>query len=261
MRHLIFLYPIFGLLLIFSSCTYKQDQVLFEQKNSIPNRAIQKNLANITNYRIKPQDILQITNIQNSKSIIDVTAGTAIGGTGSTASSQTPETYQVEDDGTVALTGLGRIQVAGLTRVEARNRIEALYGETLIKPILEVKIINLKVSVFGEVKTPGNFPLTKDRTSLIEVIGEAGGLTDKADETQIQIIHGDQENPKTDIINLRNIKSLTDPRAILQNNDVVYVLQNKKAIRNNKIQDFSVVIQPALILFNTALIIFTLVHK
>jgi len=261
MRHLIFLYPIFGLLLIFTSCSYKQDQVLFEQKNSIPNRALQSNPANITNYRIKPQDILQITNIQNSKSIIDVTAGTAIGGAGSTASIQAPETYQVEDDGTVALTGLGRIPVAGLTRVEARNRIEELYGKDLKNPILELKIINLKVSVFGEVKTPGNFPLTKDRTRLIEVIGEAGGLTEKADETRIQIIHGDQENLKTDVIDLRNIGSLTDSRTILQNNDVVYVLQNKKAIRNNKIQDFSVVIQPALILFNTALIIFTLVHK
>jgi len=261
MRHLIFLYPIFGLLLILTSCSYKQDQVLFEQKNSIPNRTLQKNPANITNYRIKPQDILQITNIQNSKSIIDVTAGTALAGAGSSASSQVAETYRVEDDGTVALTGLGRIPVAGLTRVEARKRIEELYGKFLIDPILELKIINLKVSVFGEVKAPGNFPLTKDRTTLIEVIGEAGGLTEKADETHIRIIHGDQENQKTDIIDLRNINSLTDPRTILQNNDVVYVLQNKKAIRNTKIQDFSVVIQPALILFNTALIIFTLVHK
>ncbi len=261
MRHSIPLYLTFGLLLIFSSCSYKQDQTLFEKKNSTPDTAFQ-NPANISKYRIKPQDILQIINMQNNKSIIDLAAGTSANP--SSAGSTAGETYLVEDDGTIGLTGLGRVQVAGLTRVEARKYIEQLYIEKFLKDdaIFDVKILNLKVTFFGEVKAAGPILLTKDRTTLVEAIGEAGGLTDKADEKTIKIIRENGQNiPKTEIIDLSDIRSLTDPRTILQNGDIIYISQNKKSIRNSDIQNFSVVIQPALILFNTALIIFTLIHK
>ncbi|MDB5117917.1 MAG: polysaccharide export protein [Mucilaginibacter sp.] len=261
MRPLIPVYLIFGLLFIFTSCSYKQDQVLFEQKNSIPDSVLQKNTANISNYRIKPQDILQITNIQNSKNIIDLNPVNS-GNVANSSNSQQGETYQVEEDGTVALTGLGRVQVAGLTRVEARKYIEEQYRKGPLKdPIIDLKIVNLKVTILGEIKSQGNFLLKKDKTTLIELIGEAGGLTEKADEKNIKIIHSDQPNSKPEIIDLSNIRSLSDPRTILQNNDIIYISQNRKAIRNNNIQNFSTVIQPALILFNTALIIFTLTRN
>lgn len=264
MRHFILIYLIGGLLLILTSCSYKQDQALFEQKTPIADSTSQKSIANIRNYKIQPQDILEITNIQNNKNIIDLAAGT---NTTSTSVATSTNTLQgdnclVEDDGTIALTGLGRIQVAGLTRVQARQRIEELYSKDLKHPLLELKIINLKVTVFGEVKTPGNLPLTKDRTTLIEVIGAAGGLTEKADEKTVKIIRGsDDKKSQVDIIDMSNIRSLSDPRTILQNGDVIYVAQNRKAIRNSNIQNFSLIAQPALLIFNTVLIILTLTRK
>jgi polysaccharide export outer membrane protein len=149
----------------------------------------------------------------------------------------------------------------GLTRIEAQKKIEDLYRKTLLKdPIIELKINNLKVTIFGEAKAQGNFPLTKDRTTLIEMLGEAGGLTDRANETNIKIIRGTQKNPQVTEIDLSNIQSINDPRAILQNGDIIYIAQNKRAVRNDKIQNFSSIFQPALLLFNTALIIVTLIR-
>jgi polysaccharide export outer membrane protein len=115
--------------------------------------------------------------------------------------------------------------------------------------------------MLGEVKSQGNFPLVKDRTGLIEMIGEAGGLTDKANEKNIEIIRGSQSNPTVVKVDLSNISSLADPATILQNGDIIYVAQNKRAARADNLQNFSVLLQPALILFNTALIIFTLAHR
>jgi polysaccharide export outer membrane protein len=260
MRHLVIICLIVGFL--FTSCSYKQDQALFERKTTTSGSVPQKDFSNIGNYRIKPQDILQINNIQNNKNIIDLSAGVAVtaGGSSGAAGSAQGDNYVVEDDGTIALPGLGRIQIAGLTRVEARKHIEELYGKELKQPLLDVKLVNLKVNVTGEVRSPGNILLTKDRPTLIEILGEAGGLTEKSDEKHIKIIRTDN-NSTVDVIDLSDIKSLTDPRIILQNNDIVYVSQNRKAIRNSSIQDFSTIIQPALILFNTALIILTLVRK
>jgi polysaccharide export outer membrane protein len=261
MRHLIYIAFIFSSLLVFSSCSYKQNQVLFEQKSLAVDTTFSKNNTNISNYRIKPQDVLQLTNMQNSKYIVDIAAGTSAN-TSSASAAQQNETYQVDDDGTIPLTGIGRVKVAGLTRVEARKYIEELYGKDFLKsPLFDLKIINLKVSVFGEVKAPGNFSLTKDKTTLIEVIGEAGGLTDKADEKTVKIIHSGRQNPTTEIVDLSNIKSLTDPRIVLQNNDVIYISQNRKAIRSDNIQNFSTIIQPVLIVLSTALLIITLARR
>jgi polysaccharide export outer membrane protein len=92
------------------------------------------------------------------------------------------------------------------------------------------------------------------------MIGAAGGITDKANETQVRIIRGTQRNPQVTIIDLGNILSVNDPRAILQNGDIIYIPQNKRATRSDNLQSFSIIVQPALLLFNTALIILTLIR-
>jgi len=240
-----------------SSCSYKQNQLLFEQSNIIPDSFDQKIRANVSNYPIKPQDVLQIRNIQDSKNLVDLAAGNATA-TGQIAISQTGETYEVGDDGTIALTGMGRVKVAGLTRIEARKYIEELYNNKYLKDALfDVKLVNLKVTILGEVRAPGNYPLTQDNTKLIDILGEAGGLTEKANEQNIQIIRG----AKQITVNLREIKTLYDSKTILTNDDVIYVAQNKTAIRGQKVQNFSVIVQPVLLLVNMALIIFTLARQ
>lgn len=241
-------------LFIVTSCAYKQDQLLFQEKSAIDS-ARQKNAVTLADYKIQPQDILQVRNLQN----ISYITGDGGGGGSQGGSGGGGQTYQVEEDGTVALPVIGHVQVAGLTRMEATKVIEDLYRKTLLKdPIIEVKIVNLKVTLLGEVKSQGNLPLVKDRTTLVEMIGEAGGLTDKANERNVQIIRGDPKSPQVITVNLRNINSISNPATILQNGDIVYVAQNKRAIRTDKLTNFSTIIQPALIVLNTALIIYTL---
>jgi len=253
-------YFILLLILICSSCAYKQDQILFEQKNPAPDSILQKNIANIRNYRIKPQDILQIRNLQNIKSIVDLDPKTSSSSIQSVASTQS-ETFQVDDDGTVALTGLGHVPVAGLTRQEATKLIEDMYRNKFLKDdavLIELKIANLKVTVLGEIKGQGNYPLIKDKTTLIEFIGEAGGLTDKADEKDIKIFRGQSLKPIQ--VDLSDSRSIANP-VILQSGDVVYIAENKRAIRADKNQNLSTVLQPGLLVFSTILLIFSLVRR
>lgn len=124
-----------------------------------------------------------------------------------------------------------------------------------------MKITNLKVTLLGEFKAQGNFPLVKDKTTLVEMIGEVGGLSDRANATNVKIIRGDQRNPQVTYINLRDIQSINDPRAILQNGDIIYASQNKRSIRNENLQNISTLTQPILLLLNTALIILSFSHR
>ena len=250
-------YIISGLIALFSSCSYKQNQVLFERNPNNTEIPAQNNFDDNGLYKIKTEDILQVRNLQSLKFILDDVGSSP--GTTQSGGSATGQTYPVERDGTVALPVIGRVKVAGLTRYDASKAIEDLYGKKLIKdPIIEVRIINLKVTVFGEVRAPGNYPLVKDRTTLVEILGEAGGLTDKANEKRIKIVRGGPLNPQIMELNLRELESLSNPAAIMQNQDIVYVEQNKRAIRNEKFQNLSVVAQPALLLLNTALLLISL---
>ncbi len=254
---------LFGLL-VTTSCSFKQQQVLFKQSNPNQSNTTQNSQENsgagTTDYRIHSQDILQIRNLQSTKYIVDE-APVSITAGGSSSTSQ-GQTFQVEDDGTVALPVIGRVQIAGLTRAEAAKQIEDLYRKNLlVNPIIELKIINLKVTILGEIKTQGNFPLIKDKTNLVELIGEAGGLNAGANEKNIKIIRGDPKNPQVFEFDLSNLNTLADPRLILQNNDIVYITQSKRAAKNDQLQNVTNTLSPALLVFNTALIIYTLIHR
>ena len=250
---------ILALFLICSSCSNKQYQSLFEKKGYAPDSILQKNVANIINYRIKPQDILQIRNLQNSKTIIDLNP--AVNSGSGLTTTPLSENLQVEDDGTIALTGLGHVRVEGLTRMEAEKYIESLYLKELKNPVIELKIVNLKVSIFGEVKNQANYTLTKDRVTLVEMLGEAGGLTDKADEKNIEIIRQTASKPVIIPVDMSDIRSISDPKTILQGGDVVFIPENRRAVRNEKVNNFSELLQPGLLIFSTVLLIFTLVRR
>jgi polysaccharide export outer membrane protein len=261
--------PLFLICIIFitvfaSSCSYKQNQVLFEKNTPLTDTSSQRSAAGLSSYRIQPQDVLQIRNLQNIKYIVDELPVSVLNS--SSSSGQNPssggQTFQVEEDGSVALPVIGHVQVGGLTRIQATKLIEDLYRKSLLKdPIIELKVVNLKVTLLGEVKAPGNFPLVKDKTTLVELIGQAGGLTTRANEKSVKIIRGGQHGQKVIEIDLGNLNSISDPNAILQNGDVIYVAENKRAIRSDNLQGVTTIMQPALLLINTALIIFTLSRK
>jgi len=231
------------------SCSLKQQHVLFERNSPI---AIDTSLSQANHYinRIKPDDQLQIRNLQSTKYLVDDAGST------NTNAGVASQVFTVEEDGHVKLPVLGSVFVAGLSRVEAQKKIENLYRDSLLKdPIIDLKIINLKVTIFGEAKSNGNFLLNKEKTTLIDILGQAGGLSVNADEKTIKIIRG--KNQTVIPVDLSNIKTIADPRLIMQDGDIVYIQQNKRAIRDDKLQNATTLIQPSLLIFNTALIIYS----
>jgi polysaccharide biosynthesis/export protein len=260
MRKIFSFYLILIVVVACTSCSDKQYQVLFEKSNAIADTASQKAAIAATVYRIQPQDILQIKNLQDPQFLANATITVAGSSSGKEASDN--NSFEVNQDGSVNLPIVGPVQVVGLTRLDAQKLIEGLYRKILLKdPIIELKITSLKVTLLGEIKTQGSFPLVKDQTTLVELIGEAGGLTDKANEKTVKIIRGTQKEPKVTEINLNDITSINDPKAVLQSGDIIYVAQSRRAARNDNLQNFSLIVQPVLLLFNTVLIIFTLARR
>jgi polysaccharide export outer membrane protein len=228
------------------SCSFKPQHVLFEQKGN-SDTLTQQNTPFV--YRIKPDDELQIRNVQDPKAFAN--DGTAI------SQGAAGQIFKVEEDGMVGLPIIGHIKVAGLTGYEAEKKIELLYRDSSLKsPIFDLKILNLKVTVLGEIRAQGNYALTKERTTLIDIIGQAGGLTNNADEKNVKIIRGREK--RILMVDLSDIKTIYDPRIILQDGDIITIPQNKRAVRDDKIQNLSTIVQPVLLIINSALIIYSL---
>lgn len=260
MRIYFYICLIIGASVFATSCSNNQYQNIFQQTAS-PDGTGRETPARQTDYHIRPQDVLQIRNLQNIKYLVDETPASSTG-TGGGGNSGSGQTFQVESDSTVALPAIGRVKVGGLTRSEAAKLIAGFYRKSLLKdPTIEVKIVNLKVAILREIKGQGNYPLTKYRTTLVELIGETGGLTEKANEANIKITRGNQLSPEVAIVDLTDIWSFNSPGALLQNGDIIYIAQDKRAIRNDKLQNFSVITRPVLLLLNTGLIILTLSHR
>jgi polysaccharide export outer membrane protein len=96
-------------------------------------------------------------------------------------------TVYVGDNGAVSLPLVGAVKVAGLSPVEAATHIEQALkeGQYLVDPHVTVAVVlsrSQRVSVIGEVKTPGRYPLDPG-SSVLDVLALAGGPTDLAAET------------------------------------------------------------------------------
>ena len=62
-------------------------------------------------------------------------------------------------------------------------------------------------------------------------------------------------------VDLSNVKTLSDPRIILQNNDIIYIAQNKRAVKNDQLQNVTTTLSPAFLILNSVLLIYTLIHR
>lgn len=94
----------------------------------------------------------------------------------------------VDAAGRVKLPELGEVQLAGLTSSQAADTLTTLYKDILQDPVVIVKVLNRRVSVLGEVKSPGTFVLEEERNSVTQLISIAGGFDDYANLEKIQLL-------------------------------------------------------------------------
>jgi polysaccharide export outer membrane protein len=136
--------------------------------------------------------------------------------------------FLVDEQGFIKYPIIGAIKAAGLSRVELAQTIEkALAEKELVKePVVEVRYLQLRINVLGEVRSPGpkNFP--SDRISILDVISASGDLTERGRRDNILVLREESGKKKVYKVNLLNTDFINSPVFQLQQNDVVYVQPN-----------------------------------
>jgi len=136
--------------------------------------------------------------------------------------------YTIDENGDVTIPSLGRVHVAGLTRTEAAERIQTLLHNGLLNDaVVTVNAYDRYITVTGEVNKPGRITIQRDNITLLEAIGAAGDLTIYGRRDRILVLRQEGNETKSYYVDLRSKDLLNSPVYNLQQNDYVYVEQNK----------------------------------
>lgn len=144
-------------------------------------------------------------------------------------------TYLIDKNGEIDFPGIGKIKLAGLTRIEAEQKIKDSLKDYLKDPGVILRVLNFQVSVLGEVARPGTVSVRGDRITIFEAISSAGDLTIYGKRNNVTIIR-EKDGVKTiNEVDLRDSNVINSPFYYLAHNDVVYVKPNKTRINSSAV--------------------------
>lgn len=143
------------------------------------------------------------------------------------AVNSTPLGYDVDSLGIVNMPIIGKIKLSGISTQVASDTIKSKLNAFIKDAFVNVKIVNHKFTILGEVSRPGTYNLVNNQISFIEGLGMAGDLTDFAKRDNIILIRHDSGKRVQVRLNLLSDKILTSPYYYLKNGDVIYVDVNK----------------------------------
>ena len=210
-----YIHIIFTFVLIVS-CT--SEKVLF--KNIPENISIKVPEAVITYGDLIDVKISSLTN--HSTSIFSPIAMDKIG-TIRDAEARKLDAYLVDSSGNIDITYIGKIKAYGLTCSSLSDSIKNKLLEFVKTPSVSTKILNFRVSILGQVASPGTFNVIDQNMSFTELISRAGDFSKNADPTNVMIIRNVNNKITTAYIDLTSFEFFNSEYYFLKQNDKVYV--------------------------------------
>ncbi|MDR0231284.1 MAG: polysaccharide export protein [Dysgonamonadaceae bacterium] len=149
--------------------------------------------------------------------------------------------FLVDQNGNINFPLIGEIRLGGLTKAEAIALLQEKISTYINDPVVNIRFMNYKVSVIGEVNRPGSYTVDDEKITIVQSLALAGDMTIYGNRRNIIVsreIDGRQKFFKVDITTPDIFNS---PVYYLQQNDIVYVEPNKARVRSstNYIQNAS----------------------
>jgi polysaccharide export outer membrane protein len=180
-------------------------------------------------YRIEAGDVLHIVvwdHPELSASMLPAGVPGAVGLAGVAVSPMQPQSgFEIDQQGMLDFPYAGKLKLAGLTTVEAHERVVRSLSRYLKNPKVTMRVLTYRskrVYVDGEVKQPGVQAINDLPMTLTEAINRAGGVTPMADQSRIMV----SREGKTYQINMPQLvqRSVNPSSIMLASGDVVRVL-------------------------------------
>lgn len=145
------------------------------------------------------------------------------------------EVYLVDKNGEIDFPQIGKIKLSDLSCAAAKEKIIGLLKEHITNPTVQLKITNFKISLLGEVSSPGVHKVPGERITLLEALSLSGDLTIYGKRKNIMVIREKNGEKTIEKVDITKADFISSPYYYLAQNDVVYVEPNKTKINNSVI--------------------------
>lgn len=200
--------------------------------SDVPEQAVyREKITNTIEPTIQADDILGIT-VSSSNPESNLLFNTS-GGVRSAARSIGYEEnavnagYLVDPGGFIDFPVLGRVKVGGLTKQQAKAKLISELNKYVKDPTVNIRFLNFRVTVIGEVKNPSTFTIPSEKINILEALGMAGDMTPYGQRGNVLLIREEEGVRSLTRVNLNSKDVLNSPNFYLRQNDVIYVEPNK----------------------------------
>jgi polysaccharide export outer membrane protein len=219
------------LMSLISSCASRKDLVYFQPDSTDLNTSYELNAP-----KLQPGDILAISvtadDVRATEPFNQISPYNASG----TLQNTNPfiPTYAVDINGDIDFPKIGKVKLGGKTRTQAMEFLKSEVARYIVNPGISMEIRNFRVTVLGEVKTPGTYSINNDRITILEALGMAGDLTINGVRQNVMVVREQNGEKKEYRVDLTKRDALNSPVYYLAQNDVIYVEPNGAKIQSSK---------------------------
>lgn len=232
---------VIALAVLLTGCVAKKKSIYFSDPGFTQSDPITISNRNKQVYRLQKRDVLSVRiktldaesssyfNIEKEAMYMNISpATTYLNG------------YSIDDSGNIEIPEAGAVNVEGLTIKEAEAKIQKAVGQYLNKATIIVKLVSFKVTVLGEVRSPGVQYVYNDQVTLFEALGMCGDITEFGNRTNVNLIRYTAAGQQVSVLNLTEPRVLSSEYLYLQPNDVLYVQPLKAKIARGNLSALSV---------------------
>lgn len=216
--------------------------------------------------KIQPDDLLMIVvSAQNPLAVqqFNLTTNLSVNPSNQAGGGQVQQQlYLVDDLGYIDFPVLGKILVGNKTKEQVVDELISKISREVKNPIINLRIMNFKVTVQGEVKTPGTHTINSERITLPEALSLSGDLTSYGKRENILVIRQEDGKLTSHRVDITKADFINSEFYYLKQNDVVYVEPNKVAINSSAVgPNVSIYLSAISLLLTTVAIILTNSNK
>lgn len=246
------------LLLILHSCASPENVLLFQDIELLENYSKSQH----NNPTIREDDLLIITVSATDMDAVRpynllLETRPTYGTRGDLFSTSQQQTYLVDNNGNIDFPILGRLNVAGRTRAQLVDYLRTQIAKDVRDPIVNIRIVNYKITVLGEVNRPGSYTIEGERITIPEALGLAGDMTIYGKRKEVIILREVDGKNEHRVVDLTSVASLQSDYYYLKQNDVIYVQPNSAQVQSSKFnRNASVYVSVASLLISVMVLLF-----
>jgi polysaccharide biosynthesis/export protein len=149
-------------------------------------------------------------------------------------------TGQVDASGRISLPLIGAIEVAGKTLEQVEKDIERAYAATYLQSpdvtVFMKESFGQRLTIDGEVRKAGIYP-SNTRSSLIDVVAQAGGLTEIADANKVFVFRDYGSRRLVAQYSIDQIRKGKQPDPRLFGGDVIVVFASGAKVAGRNLRE------------------------